>query len=143
MRNRIRIQPYVSHEVRRKLGAYARNEGVTESGIVESALNEFLERDNAETALVVRRLDAFGRAVEEMRRDLDVAAHAVAVLARFVFFVVPPEPPPDANRRLDKLHGLFIATLARRLQSGISLAGEVRRAGTPVAAPTGVRKEGQ
>jgi hypothetical protein len=144
MRNRIRIQPYVSREVRRKLGAYARNEGVTESGVVESALSEFLERDNAEAALVVRRLDAFGRTMEALRGDLDVATHAIAVLARFVFFVVPPEPPADAIRRLDKLYGVFIAMLSRRVRAGSSLAVEVRRAGeAAVAAPTSAAKDGQ
>jgi hypothetical protein len=143
MRNRIRIQPYVSPEVRRKLGAYARNESVTESAVVESALLEFLERDQVESALVLRRLDLVGRAMEELRRDLDVAAQAVAVLARFVFFVVPPEPPPDATLRLDKLYGVFIATLARRLQAGTSLAGEVRRASVATPPADGTRKEGQ
>ena len=69
MRHRIRIQPYLSPEVHQKLRAYTSTRRLTESGVAEEALAQYLARDQVEEALVVRRLDALTQSVKGVQRE--------------------------------------------------------------------------
>ena len=63
MRNRVRIQPYISPDLRKRLAASSAAQDVTESAIAEAALAKYLEPDQTNEALIVRRLDSVAQAV--------------------------------------------------------------------------------
>ncbi len=127
MRNRLRIQPYVSPEVRRKLGAYSAAQGVTESAVVDAALREYLEGDRVEEALVVRRLDGVAQAVANLQNELDVLAWGFARFVRFSFLTAQP-PVPEAVKQMEALYGSFLTQVSGDTASGVTFAGAVRRA---------------
>jgi hypothetical protein len=134
MRNRLRIQPYVSADLRRKLAAYSRAQEVTESAVVDAALREYLERDGVEEALVVRRLDGVVQTVAKVQDELEVLAWAVARLVRFSFLVAAT-PPPAAAKQMEALYGKFLVQVAGDIGSGVTFSGAVRRSLTSKAAP--------
>jgi hypothetical protein len=139
MRNRLRIQPYVSPEVRRKLGAYSAAQGVTESAVVDAALREYLEGNGVEEALVVRRLDGVGEAVAKVKNELDVLAWGFARFVKFSFLTARP-PTPEAGKQMETLYGSFLTQVSGDATSGVTFAGAVRRtfmerAARPPAAP--------
>lgn len=127
MRNRLRIQPYVSPEVRRKLGAYSAAQGVTESAVVDAALREYLEGNGVEEALVVRRLDGVAQAVAKVQNELDVLAWGFARFVRFSFLAARP-PTSEAVKQMEALYGTFLNTISGDAASGVTFAGAVRRA---------------
>jgi len=140
MRNRLRIQPYVSPEIRRKLAAYSAAQGVTESAVVDAALQEYLESDGVEEALVVRRLDGVGQAVAQVQNELDVLAWAFARFVRFSFLAARP-PAPEAVKQMEALYSAFLTQVSGDTASGVTFAGAVRRAFTahatrPAALPS-------
>ena len=95
MRHRIRIQPYISPEVHQKVRAYAAARTLTESAVTEAALSEYCERDQIESSLVERRLDAVVHAIAQVQHDVNVVAQALAVFARYSFSDAPiPTPDP-------------------------------------------------
>ena len=127
MRNRLRIQPYVSPEVRRKLGAYSAVQGVTESAVVDAALREYLEGDGVDEALVVRRLDGVAQAVANVQNELDVLAWGFARFVRFSFLVARA-PTAEAIKQMEALYGSFLTQVSGDAASGVTFAGAVRRA---------------
>lgn len=145
MRYRVRIQPYVAPEVQRKLRSYATSRGLTESAVTEAALAEYVDRDQVEQALVVRRLDAVTQTVAEIRHDLDVLLQAHRFLVRFAFYVVPGEPKEadaraQAWKRSEELYGRFVTTIAAELRRGPTLAGDVRGRSSPASATSAAPK---
>jgi hypothetical protein len=54
MRYRVRIQPYISPELYRKLRAHSAVRNVTDSAVAEEALSKYLESDAVEEALMLR-----------------------------------------------------------------------------------------
>jgi hypothetical protein len=70
MRRRIRIQPYVSPEIHRKLRAYSAANDLTDSAVAQAALGDFLEPDGVDEGLIMRRLD--GIAQQGIRRTASI-----------------------------------------------------------------------
>jgi predicted transcriptional regulator len=141
MRYRVRIQPYVAPEVQRKLRSYAGSRGLTESAVTEAALVDYVDRDQAEQALVVRRLDAMGQAVGEVRRDMNVLLQALRFLVRFTFYIVPEEPKDPkaraaASQKSDDLYARFVTTIAAELRRGPSLVSDILGGGAPATPVT-------
>ncbi len=127
MRHRIRIQPYLSPEVHQKLRAHASSHRMTESGVAEEALAQYLSAGQVEEALVVRRLDALTQSVKGIQREQEVLAQAVVNVAKFLFRLAAgtaPDAKAYAERRYEKL----VAKVAEELKAGVSLTGDVRRA---------------
>jgi hypothetical protein len=120
---------------------------LTESAVTEAALAEYVERDQAEQAFVVRRLDTLSQAVDQIKRDLEVTAQALTFVTRFAFLLAPDLTRDEklraaAKQRCDARYAQMVARVAGDLQAGVTLAGDVRRAvpmpPAPVA-PTGGR----
>ena len=65
MRQAIRIQPYLSRDLVQKLRAYAAARSETVSGVVATALGEYLGRDEPDNDRVARRLDRVTQSVEQ------------------------------------------------------------------------------
>jgi hypothetical protein len=128
MRYRVRIQPYVSPEVHRKLRAYSAMHDLTDSAVAEAALTEYLGRQEIEEALVLRRMGSVDEAVARLQRDVDVLSQTVAALARYALASAPAEFPPGAGRRARQLFTQVLAQAAKEMDSGVRLAGLLDRA---------------
>jgi predicted transcriptional regulator len=71
MRHAIRIQPYLARDLFQKLRAYAAARSLTVSAVINAALAEYLERDEVDDALVVRRLNDVSHGLGKLTRDLE------------------------------------------------------------------------
>jgi hypothetical protein len=141
MRQKVRIQPYVSRELQRKLVAYAQTRRLTESAVAEAALTEYIDRDQIEQALVERRLDALAENVSRLQKDLDVVGQVLGSYARYAFLTAPAATTAAASQRAELVNADFLVSVARQLQAGSRLTGQVYAA-RPAARPAAGPKEG-
>ncbi len=128
MRHRIRIQPYVLPATHRKLRAYSAAKDLTDSAVAEAALSEYLERDNFDEPLIVRRLDSVVRALAQLQNDMDIVSKAFGIFARQSFVASPPNPTVDDRRRADGTYRAFLERVSTEIDAGVRFAGEVGRA---------------
>jgi hypothetical protein len=146
MRHAIRIQPYLSRDLFGKLRAYAAARSLTVSAVVAAALGEYLERDEVEDALLVRRLDSVVHAVEQVRRDLDTLAAGFGRFVRYSFFSAPPPGDDKVVKRAEALYRDFLAKVGEQLRAGVRFTLQVfptLRAPAPTAALTGTEWGGR
>jgi hypothetical protein len=141
MRQKIRIQPYVSRELVSKLRAYASTRRLTESAVAEAALNEYVDRDQAERTLVVRRLDALTETVSRMQQDLDVVGQVLGLYVRYSFITAPAATTPESRQRAKAIYADFLVKAAQQLRAGSRLTGEVYGA-QPTSKPAGGLSQG-
>jgi hypothetical protein len=135
VRQTVRIQPYVSRETQRKLRVYSKTRRLTESAVTDAALVEYLERDQVEQALVVRRLDGLAETVGELQHDLDVVGQVLAVYVRYAFLSAPATTTREERRRADVVFADFLATVATELKAGRGLTSQVSGVGPAVSSP--------
>jgi hypothetical protein len=138
MRDAIRVQPYLSPELFRKLRAYAAAQSVTVSAVVAAALGEYLERNDADDALVLRRLDAVTHVIEQVRRDLDALGAGFGRFVQYSFISAPSTADAQILKRSEGLYGKFLAIVGEQLRAGVTFTGQVfpqRRAPRPAPAP--------
>lgn len=91
MRHAIRIQPYLSRELAKKLRAYTTARSLTVSAVVADALGQYLERDDVEDAVLVRRLEGVTHAVEQVGRDLDALAVGFGRFVQYALWSAPDQ----------------------------------------------------
>ena len=128
MRNRVRIQPYISSDLRRRLAAYAAAQDVTESAVAEAALAKYLEPDGTDQALVVRRLDAVVQALGRVEGGLEVVGEAVGRFVRFLYSIAPAQVAAEATNRGEERYRTLIATVSRAIGTGTTFVAAVHRA---------------
>jgi len=131
MKNRVRIQPYVSADLRRRLAACSAVQDVTESAIAEAALSKYLEPDRTDEALVVRRLDSLAQTLGRVEERLDVVGEAIGRFVQFSFKIAPAKIDADAATRADGLYRAFLAAVAKAIGTGTTFVAAVRRAQLP------------
>ena len=125
MRHAIRIQPYLPADLFKKLRAYAAARSLTVSAIVVDALGEYLERDEVEDALLVRRLDGVTHAIEALRRDVDTLAVGFGRFVRYSFFSAPQMPDSKVLQRAEALYRDFLGKVGEQLRAGMSFTRQV------------------
>jgi hypothetical protein len=135
MRYRVRIQPYVSPDVHRKLRAYAAAQGLTDSAVTEAALVEYFARGDVEDGPVSRRLDGIAEAIARLQSDLDILSQAFGIFARYSFVAAQAPKGPTAVRQGEALYTQFLGGVSRQVGAGVRFAGEVRRAGLSQPSP--------
>lgn len=94
-RQRVRIHPYVELEVRRRLKEYGAARGLNSSQVVHAALQQYLD-GTSDLALVLRRLNQLGRALEHVHRDLLLFLEAFAVFVE-LWLAYTPSLPKEAK----------------------------------------------
>ena len=115
-----RIRPYLSPELHKRFKRYCKAQGLSESSVVESALQEYLE-ETKDMTLLLRRLDRQQRAIGRVQRDFDVFSEAFAVYVQ-LYFAHTPEV--EANEKeAAKHHGLrrydqFVDYVAKQYSGG-------------------------
>jgi hypothetical protein len=91
-----RIYPRIAPALAQRLAKHAAASGISETSIVEAALEQYLDR-TSDTTLLLRRLDRLGRAQERSQRDQELHAEAFAAFVR-MWFAQTPSIPQDARR---------------------------------------------
>lgn len=135
MKNRVRIQPYISADLRRRLAGYSAAQELTESAVAQAALAEYLAPDRAGEPLIVRRLDGIAQVLERLEERVDVVGEAIARLIRFEFLTKEPQVSPQARSDADERYRKLVATLGRAVATGATLMAAVRRARLGQATP--------
>lgn len=130
MRERQRIQPYISRALSKRLRAYCGAKGATESAVVEAAVQDYLDGDAKDNALIMRRLDRLGRAAIRQERDVAVVSEAFATFVRLWFAHTPEIPEAErgfAVRGAQGRYQKFLDHVAGKFASGSRLVAEVVR----------------
>ncbi len=135
MRRGNRIQPYLPTDLFRKLRAYAAARSETATAVIIAAVREYLERDEVEDALLVRRLDGVTQAVGQLQRDVDTLAAGFGRFVRISLFSAPENLSDQAIRRAEALYTGFLERVHEQLRDGVKFTGLVSRARGRVAAP--------
>jgi hypothetical protein len=135
MRYRIRIQPYISPELYRKLRAHSAVRNVTDSAVAEEALSKYLDSDAVEEALVLRRLNGVDAAIARLQHDVDVLSQTVVTLARCALVSAPSVVSKDDGRKAQRLLTELLAQAAKEIDAGVRLSGLLDRARVEAAAP--------
>jgi hypothetical protein len=146
MRHAIRIQPYLSQDLFRKLRAYAAARSLTVSAVVADALGEYLERDEVEDAVIVRRLDSLTEAMELLRRDVDTLAVGFGRFVRYSFYSAPLAVDDKVIKRAEALYREFLGKVGEQYRAGVRFTLQVfpdRRPGASSASLTGAEKDGR
>jgi hypothetical protein len=135
MKNRVRIQPYISADLRQRLAAYSGAQGLTESAVAEAALAEYLAPERASEPLVLRRLDGVGQVLERLEERVEVVGEAIGRLFRFTFATKEPQVSPKARSEADELYRKLVVNVAEAVATGATFPASVRRARLGLAAP--------
>jgi len=146
MRQAIRIQPYLSRELVDKVRAYAGARSETVSGVVATALGEYLGRDEPDQDRVARRLDRLSQSVEQLGRDLDALGVGFSRFVRYSLWTLPERIDDKAIQRGEGLFRTFLSKVAeqtRARRTFTELVFPTRRSASVQPTPTsGGRDEG-
>ncbi|SNT24248.1 CopG family transcriptional regulator [Sphingopyxis indica] len=113
-----------------QLGEIAVRKRVSQTRIAEAAIRSYLSPDAADRmeAAMVRRLDRLSRQMDRLERHIQISNETLALFVRSWLVSTPPLPDTalaaaQASGR-ERYQG-FIEALARRLETGMSLATEL------------------
>jgi hypothetical protein len=93
---RLRIHPYVHPDLAGRIKDYGAARGLTGSQVVHAALTQYLD-GTSDMALVLRRLNLLGRALDRIHRDLLLFLEAFAVFVE-VWYAHTPSIPKEAEQ---------------------------------------------
>jgi len=82
------IHPYLSPELMKSFKSYCNKNNVSQSSVVEAALQEYLD-DNSDIRLLLRRLDRQSRHLDRIKRDVTVLSEAFGVFVQLWFAHTP------------------------------------------------------
>jgi hypothetical protein len=146
MRQTIRIQPYLTGNLFQKLRAYAAAQSLTVSAVVSAALGEYLEGNNVEDALILRRLDNVAQAVEQLRRDLDALGIGFGRFVRYSLLTAPAIPDEQTVKRGEVLFRTFLARVGEQYRAGVNFTRQVfppRRSVSAAPGPVDREEDGR
>lgn len=113
-----------------QLGEIAVRKRVSQTRIAEAAIRSYLSPDAADRmeSAMVRRLDRLSRQMDRLERHIQISNETLALFVRSWLVSTPPLPDTalaaaQASGR-ERYQG-FIEALARRLETGTSLATEL------------------
>ena len=141
MRKRVRIQPYLSHDLRQKLRAWAAAKSLTESAVAEAALSEYFDDGRPDVDVILRRLDLTSQAVARLQNDFDLLSDAFGHYVRHVILDALYKSGAGADAKYES----FLRGVLDQTGVGGTFIGEVRRARSrppsrpSTTAPTGGR----
>ena len=117
-----RIYPRVAPTLAQRLAKRAAADGISETAVVEAALEQYLDGAPTDTALIMARLDRMGRAHERSQRDQMLHAEAFVAYVNMWFANTPTLPEgaardkavASAEERVKK----FLAYVAQQVSGG-------------------------
>ena len=138
--SRARLNIFLEPDHARRLEELATLKGISKSGIIAASIAAYLSPDapHQQGINLGRRLDALSRQIDRLERDQAVLLETVALWVRHQLAVSTPVPEglQDAARAQGRARFAdFVAQLARHLQRGGSLVGDVWREIAPEEVP--------
>jgi hypothetical protein len=124
-----KVSVYITEEAAARLAAAAEQRGATKSGLIQVALDRFLDAtdERANQASLERRLNWMSRQLEQLDRDLRIVNETAAMHVRYHLAVTPPLPKAAQHaactigvQRFDE----FAAQVGRRVHLGRPLMRE-------------------
>ena len=95
------------------------------SAVVAAALGEYLERDQVEDELIVRRLDAVMQAVEQIRRDVETLGVGFGRFVRYSLFSAPTTADAKVMTRAEALYRDFLSRVGEQFRAGVNFSRQV------------------
>jgi len=114
------IHPYLSPELFKSFKGYCNSRNISQSSVVEAALQEYLD-ENSDIRLLLRRLDRQGRHLDRVERDLTALAEAFGVFVQLWFAHTPrlgDEDKKGAEKEAWNRYSQFVDYVARQLGGG-------------------------
>lgn len=128
MRTKSQIRSWLSRDLRNRVRLYAARRGATESSVVEAALNQHLDHEYTDRALLLRRLNRVDRQISTVQRDFDLLSQAFGVFVQ-VWFAHTPQIPEvgrsAAEQTALKRYRRFVEHVVRQLEDGARFAREL------------------
>jgi hypothetical protein len=124
MRERVRIQPYVSRDLQRKLRAWAAAKNLTESAVTEAALSEYFDDGREDEGVILRRLELMNQAVARLQNDFDLLSDAFGRYVRHVILDALYKTGAEAEAKYES----FLRGVLDQNGVGGAFISEVRRA---------------
>jgi hypothetical protein len=128
-RGRVRLQSYVEPAFADRVSRYCVAMGVSESAIVKSSLDQYLD-GGGDATLLLRRLDRLGRAVARSQRDLQILSHAFGVFTRLWLAHtprVPEEAKPSARVDAESRYRQFVEHVSEEFSGGRRFLDDLSR----------------
>lgn len=130
MSRRTRLNIFLEPDHARRLKALAATKGVSQSGVIATALASFLSPDGADRreAAIAKRLDRLNHLFERIERDQTILIETLALFVRLYLATTTPlgSGQQDAARAQGRARFEdFIEQLGRHLQRGNSLVRQV------------------
>jgi hypothetical protein len=125
MRHAIRIQPYVARDLFQKLRAYAEARSLTVTAVINAALADYLERDEVEDALIVRRLDDVAHTLGHLTRELETLAVGFGSFAWYSFLRAPAARDTAVVRGAETEYREFLKQVGRQFREGVRFTEQV------------------
>lgn len=114
------IHPYLSPELFKRFKGYCNSRNISQSSVVEAALQEYLD-ENSDIRLLLRRLDRQSRHLDRVERDLTALAEAFGVFVQLWFAHTPrlgDEDKKGAEKEAWNRYSQFVDYVARQLGGG-------------------------
>ena len=130
MSRRTRLNIFLEGHHAKQLRILAATKGVSQSGIIATALASFLSPDGLDRreAAIAKRLDRLSHLFERIERDQTILIETVSLFIRLYLSTTTPLAPgqQDAARAQGRARFAdFVDHLARHLQRGRSLVKDV------------------
>jgi len=128
-RGRVRLQSYVEPAFADRVNRYCVAMGVSESAIVRSSLDQYLD-GVGDATLLLRRLDRLGRAAARSQRDLQLLSHAFGVFTRLWLAHtprVPEEAKPGARVDAESRYRQFVEHVSEEFSGGRRFLDDLSR----------------
>jgi hypothetical protein len=117
-----RIYPRVAPTLAQRLAKHAAASGISETAVVEAALEQYLDGAPTDTALIMARLDRLGRAQERSQRDQTLHAEAFIAYVNMWYANTPTLPEGAARDKAvasaDERLKRFLAYVAQQVSRG-------------------------
>jgi hypothetical protein len=121
------IHPYLSPDLYRRFKLYCTQNGVTETSVVEDALNQYLDEKN-DVGSILKKLDRQVRSIAKLDNQVGILAEAFALYMQYWFAHTPEideDAKPLANMEAKRRYSAFVDFLAKRIGTGSRFTDEI------------------
>jgi hypothetical protein len=125
----IRVWTRLSASLRQRVSGYCAASGIAERTVFEAALGQYID-GTRDLALLMRRLDRLGRAVERVHRDLDVLSVAFGTFVRLWIAHTPAvsaEAVATTRATAEDRYQTFLELVAEQFDGGQRLIDQLPR----------------
>jgi hypothetical protein len=116
----VRIGTRMRHDLRTRLAGFCAASGLSESAVISSGVEQYLD-GTSDLTLLLRRLDRFDRALARTHRDQELFMQVFAVFVRLWFAHTPAvaeEDKPEARAKAEARYQRFVEHVSEQFAGG-------------------------